>query len=41
MARFYALAVQPKRFAEVALGCSWGRIGTHGLQKMQVFNDEK
>ncbi|NKJ36546.1 WGR domain-containing protein [Rhizobium sp. SG570] len=41
MARFYALAVQPTLFGEVSLVRSWGRIGTHGQQKMHVFNEEK
>ncbi|PSH54727.1 WGR domain-containing protein [Phyllobacterium endophyticum] len=41
MARFYALAVQPTLFGEVALVRSWGRIGTRGRQKVHVFNEEK
>jgi predicted DNA-binding WGR domain protein len=41
MARFYALAVQPTLFGEVALVRSWGRIGTRGQQKVHVFNEEK
>jgi predicted DNA-binding WGR domain protein len=41
MARFYALAVQPTLFGEVSLVRSWGRIGTHGQKKVDVFNEEK
>jgi predicted DNA-binding WGR domain protein len=41
MARFYALAVQPTPFGEVALVRSWGRIGTLGQQKVHVFNEER
>jgi predicted DNA-binding WGR domain protein len=41
MARFYALAVQPTLFGEVALVRCWGRIGTHGQQKVHVFNEER
>ena len=41
MARFYALAVQPTLFGEVSLVRSWGRIGTHGQQKVHVFKEEK
>lgn len=41
MARFYALAVQPTLFGEVSLVRRWGRIGTHGQQKVHVFNEEK
>ncbi|MQB45963.1 MULTISPECIES: WGR domain-containing protein [Rhizobium] len=41
MARFYALAVQPTLFGEVSLVRRWGRIGTHGQQKVHIFNEEK
>ncbi|MEZ2223401.1 WGR domain-containing protein [Rhizobium sp. RCC_161_2] len=41
MARFYVLAVQPTLFGEVSLVRRWGRIGTHGRQKVHIFNEEK
>jgi len=41
MARFYALAVQPTLFGDVSLVRSWGRIGSRGQQKIQIFDEEK
>ena len=41
MARFCVLAVQPTLFGEVSLVRRWGRIGTHGQQKVHIFNEEK
>jgi len=40
MARFYALVVQPTLFGEVALVRNWGRIGTRGQEKVQLFSHE-
>lgn len=41
MARFYTLTVQPTLFGEMSLVRCWGRIGTHGQQKLHVCEDEK
>lgn len=41
MARFYALSVEPTLLGDVSLVRSWGRIGTRGQQKVQLFNEEK
>ncbi|MBB4232882.1 putative DNA-binding WGR domain protein [Rhizobium mongolense] len=40
MARFYALSIQPTLFGETAVVRSWGRIGTSGREKTEVFSDE-
>ena len=40
MARFYLLAVQPTLFGEVSLVRNWGRIGTRGQEKIQLFDYE-
>ena len=40
MARFYALVVQPTLFGDVALVRNWGRIGTWGQEKVQIFGHE-
>lgn len=37
MARFYALALEPTLFGEVALLRTWGRIGTRGQVMMETF----
>lgn len=37
MARFYVLALQPTLFGEVSLVRNWGRIGTMGRQKIELF----
>ncbi|WP_378941481.1 WGR domain-containing protein [Mesorhizobium sp. ANAO-SY3R2] len=37
MARFYALALEPTLFGDVALVRQWGRIGTRGRQKIELF----
>ncbi|UCI10684.1 WGR domain-containing protein [Mesorhizobium sp. B1-1-8] len=41
MARYYALSLQPTLFGEVSLVRHWGRIGTRGRQKVDVFDDDK
>jgi predicted DNA-binding WGR domain protein len=38
MARFYVLSVQPTLFGEVSLVRHWGRIGTKGRQKIELFD---
>lgn len=37
MARFYALTLEPTLFGDVALVRQWGRIGTRGQQKIELF----
>ena len=37
MARFYALSAQPTLFGELSLIRRWGRIGTHGRDKIETF----
>ncbi|MBS3651935.1 WGR domain-containing protein [Pseudaminobacter sp. 19-2017] len=38
MARFYVLSLQPTLFGEVSLVRHWGRIGTKGRQKIELFD---
>lgn len=37
MARFYALAVEPDLFNGIALTRNWGRIGTMGRFRIELF----
>jgi predicted DNA-binding WGR domain protein len=37
MARFYALAVEPALFGDVSLVRRWGRIGTSGRSRIELF----
>lgn len=37
MARFYVLSLQPTLFGETSLVRNWGRIGTRGLEKIELF----
>lgn len=39
MARFYALALQPSLFGDVALVRRWGRIGTKGRSIIELHAD--
>ncbi|MEO3388746.1 WGR domain-containing protein [Mesorhizobium sp. CAU 1741] len=39
MARFYALALQPSLFGDVALVRRWGRLGTHGRCIIELHAD--
>jgi predicted DNA-binding WGR domain protein len=38
MARFYALAVEPALFGDISLVRRWGRIGTSGRSKIELFD---
>ena len=38
MARFYSLSVEPSLFGGSALVRRWGRIGTEGRQKIELFD---
>lgn len=40
MARFYALSIEPTLFGHIAVSRRWGRIGTHGQQKVEVVDSE-
>ncbi|WP_377298105.1 WGR domain-containing protein [Rhizobium sp. SGZ-381] len=39
MARFYHVAIDVDLFGEICLTRSWGRIGTLGRDRQQVFDD--
>ena len=41
MARYYTLAIEPTLFGEISLTRAWGRIGTSGQQKIEVFSSER
>ncbi|MBY4615420.1 MULTISPECIES: WGR domain-containing protein [Rhizobium] len=40
MARFYALSIEPNLFGGTSLVRSWGRIGSRGQQKINIFDSE-
>lgn len=40
MARYYSLIIMPTLFGEVSLVRAWGRIGTAGQQKIELFETE-
>jgi len=40
MARYYALSIEPTLFGKASLVRRWGRIGTFGQQKIQLFDNE-
>lgn len=39
MARYYVLSIQPTLFEEVALVREWGRIGTRGRRRLDLYAD--
>lgn len=39
MARFYRLSVEPTLFGDAALVREWGRIGTLGRRRLDLFAD--
>lgn len=41
MARYYLLSIQPTLFGETSLVRCWGRIGTRGQEKVQLFSDRQ
>lgn len=41
MARHYLLAIQPTLFGEAAVVRRWGRIGSRGGEKSEVFATER
>jgi len=40
MARYYALAIRPTLFGEIAVVRSWGRIGKAGGEMTEVFGND-
>lgn len=38
--RYYGLSVQPDLFGGAALVRNWGRIGTAGFQRVDLYSDE-
>lgn len=41
MARYYRLAIEPTLFGDLALVRNWGRIGTRGQERVDLFNTGK
>ncbi|MCA1409283.1 WGR domain-containing protein [Ensifer sp. IC3342] len=41
MARFYAMSIEPDLFGGSALVRRWGRIGTRGRERVDLFKDER
>jgi predicted DNA-binding WGR domain protein len=40
MARFYVLAIEPSLFGDVSLVKEWGRIGTIGRRKVELYENK-
>jgi predicted DNA-binding WGR domain protein len=40
IARYYVLSVEPTLFAKLTLVRRWGRIGSEGRERLQLFGDE-
>jgi predicted DNA-binding WGR domain protein len=40
MARYYRLAIEPTLFGDIAVVRNWGRIGTHGRERVEFFDTE-
>lgn len=40
MARFYAMSIEPTLFGDTSLVRNWGRIGTHGQWRVDLFAHE-
>lgn len=40
MARFYAMSIEPTLFGDTSLIRNWGRIGTHGQWRVDLFAHE-
>lgn len=39
MARFYCLSIERSLFGETALVREWGRIGTRGKRRLDLYED--
>jgi predicted DNA-binding WGR domain protein len=40
MARFYAMSIEPTLIGGRSLARNWGRMGTQGRYKIELFEDE-
>lgn len=40
MARFYVLTIEPTLFGDAALVREWGRLGTRGRRRLDLFREE-
>jgi predicted DNA-binding WGR domain protein len=40
MARFYTMSIEPTLFGDTSLIRNWGRIGTHGQWRVDLFAHE-
>lgn len=40
MARFYTMSIEPTLFGDTSLVRNWGRIGTHGQWRVDLFAHE-
>ena len=41
MARYYSMTIQQNLFGEASLMRNWGRIGSGGQMRIDLFHDEK
>lgn len=39
MARFYVLSIEPTLFDDVALAREWGRLGSRGRRRLDLYGD--
>ena len=39
MARFYVLSIEPTLFDDVALAREWGRLGSRGRRRLDLYKD--
>ena len=39
MARFYVLSIEPTLFGDAALVREWGRLGTQGRRRLDLFRE--
>ncbi|WP_081160322.1 WGR domain-containing protein [Ensifer aridi] len=41
MARYYTISIEPDLFGGASLVRHWGRIGTRGKERVDLFKDER
>lgn len=41
MARYYTMSIEPDLFGGASLVRRWGRIGTRGKERIDLFKDER
>ena len=41
MARYYTMSIEPDLFGGASLVRHWGRIGTRGKERVDLFKDER